>query len=62
MHVRYTFQFFTENIDVHRALSAAIDARIQLATDTQEVIDELTQIKDAVDQVISDHDNPTPEP
>lgn len=62
MHVRYTFQFFTENIDVHRALSAAIDARIQLATDTQEVIDELTQIKDAVDQVIADHDNPTPEP
>jgi len=62
MHVRYTFQFFTENIDVHRALSEAIDARIQLGTDTQEVIDELTQIKDAVDQVIADHDNPTPEP
>jgi len=61
-HVRYTFQFFTENVDVHRALSAAIDVRIQSGVDDQAVIDELTEIKDAVDQVISDHDNPPQEP
>jgi len=57
----YTFQFFTQNIDVHRAISPALQARIDLATDAAEVITELEQIKQAVDQVY-DHDNPPVDP
>ena len=61
-HQTHTFQFFTQNIDVHRALSPALQARIDLAADAAEVITELEQIKQAVDQVIHDHDNPPVDP
>lgn len=60
--VRYTFQFFTELIGVHEALVPAIDARIALALDSAEVIAELTQIRDAVQQVIDDYNAEHPAP
>jgi hypothetical protein len=61
-HQTHTFQFFTQNIDVHRAIGPALQARIDLAVDAAEVITELEQIKQAVDQVIYDHDNPPVDP
>lgn len=61
-HQTHTFQFFTQNIDVHRALSPAIQARVDSAVDAAEVIAELEQIKSAVDQVIYGHDNPPAPP
>jgi len=60
--VRYTFQFFTELIGVHEALVPAIQARIDLDTDAPEVMLELTQIRDAVQQVIDDYNADHHEP
>jgi len=53
--VRYTFQFFTEQISVHEAIAPAIQARIDLALDSAETIAELEQIRDAVQQVMDDY-------